>query len=63
VKWDCLTTLLTPEQREQFAAILLARIKIGWGSIEIVVKDGHIKEYRDTRTYPAVKPEEEEKGN
>lgn len=54
--WGQLAHVLPAEQREQLAAILLARLEIGWGIVEIEVKDGHLKEFRDVVRIPAVRP-------
>jgi len=48
--------VLPAEQREQLAAIILARLAAGWGSVEVIFRDGHIKEFRNVDTIPSVKP-------
>lgn len=55
-KWSQLSRVLPAEQREQLAAILLARLKVGWGIVEIEIKGGHLKEFRNVDTIPAVRP-------
>lgn len=55
--WSQLESALTNEQREQLATLVLSRLKFGWGSIEIIIKDYHLKEFRDTHTIPAIKPQ------
>lgn len=55
-QWSQLSHVLPAEQREQLAAIILARLVAGWGSIEIEVKDGHIQRFREITSVPAMKP-------
>ena len=54
--WSQLSHVLPAEQREQLAAIILARLAAGWGSVEVIFRDGHIKEFRNVDTIPSVKP-------
>lgn len=55
-QWEQLTRVLPIEQREQLAEILLSRLVIGWGEIQIIVRDFHIKEFREVNTIPSIKP-------
>jgi hypothetical protein len=54
--WSQLAHVLPVEQREQLAAIILAKIQTGWGCIELIIKDHHILEFRNTDFVPAIKP-------
>jgi hypothetical protein len=55
-QWSQLAYVLPAEQREQLAQLLLLRLGIGWGSVEVIFRDGHIKEFREVNTIPSVKP-------
>jgi hypothetical protein len=55
-KWSLLARLLPAEQREQLAAIILARLAAGWGSVEIEFKDGHVERFREITSIPATRP-------
>ena len=54
--WRELENLLPEAQRRQLAELLLLRLDFGWGEVVIVIKDGHIKEYQEVNTIPAIKP-------
>ena len=54
--WEQLSQLLPNEQKEQLAQLILSRLAVGWGSVEIEVKDGHVKEFREVNKVPAKRP-------
>lgn len=55
-QWNQLAHVLPAEQREQLATIILTRLTVGWGSVEVIFRDGYIKEFREINTIPSVKP-------
>ena len=54
--WERLNLRISKRQREQIAEILLSLMDAGWGKMEIIVKDNHIKEFAVVQTVPAKSP-------
>lgn len=55
-RWDQLTRTLPEEQREQLAQLILSRLVAGWGEVDIVFEDHHIKVFREVNSIRAVRP-------
>ncbi len=51
-----LENVLPSEQAKQLVRLIAHRLFVGWGSVEIVIKDGHIVEFREVATTPAINP-------
>jgi hypothetical protein len=40
---------------EQLAQLILDRLAVGWGSVTIEFKDGHIERFQETTSVPAMR--------
>jgi len=53
--WSQLSHVLPAEQMEQLAQLILDRLAVGWGSVTIEFKDGHIERFQETTSVPAMR--------